>query len=149
MGRYCVEGDIRPSLVSALDLARLTNDDSEAVTTNTDVLDQMIEDAESEVDTYVGHRFSLPLPSVPVVVKRLSARIARYRIYTSRGGQPEQWVTDDYAGAIKALEAIRDGKLSLGLTAAAEDPGAAGSAASAVRIDTVAGVFGRDNLKDY
>lgn len=149
MGRYCNESDIVPSLVGAIPMAQLTQDDPDATTTDTDVLDQLVEDAEAEVDSYLGYRFDLPLPSVPVLVARLSARITRYRLYTSRGGAPEQWLTDDYNAALKTLEAIRDGKVSLGLTSAAADPGASPSSGKAVQTSSSAPVFGRDNMDDY
>lgn len=149
MGRYCSESDIVPSLVGAIPMAQLTQDDPDATTTDTDVLDQLIEDAEAEVDSYLGYRYDLPLPSVPVLVARLSARITRYRLYTSRGGTPEQWLTDDYNGAQKTLEAVRDGKVSLGLTSAAADPGASPSSGKAVQTSSSAPVFGRDNMDDF
>lgn len=149
MGRYATEADIVPSLVGSVAMAQLTNDDPDAVTADTDVLDQLVEDAEAEVDSYLGYRYNLPLGSVPVLVTRLSARITRYRLYTSRGGTPEQWLTDDYNGALKTLEAIRDGKVSLGLTSAAADPGASPASGKAVQTSSSAPVFGRDNLDDF
>lgn len=150
MGRYMDASDLYPSLMAESVVAQLTNGgDGSATTIDTAVLDQVVEGAESEIDGYVGARFALPLPSVPSQLTAIAARITRYRLYTSRGGEVETWLTNDYNRDLKVLEAIRDGKMDLGLTAAGEAPGASSSASRRVRASSVAPVFGRDNFGDY
>jgi phage gp36-like protein len=149
MGRYIVEADIAPSLVSGETLIHLTNDDPDAVAVDDDVLATLVADAEAEVDGYVGVRYALPLAEVPVLVKRLSARLARYRLYTRRPGSPEDWLQKDYDNAVAQLERIRDGKLSLGLTEAGADPSAAYDAGTAVQATARDRVFGRANMDGY
>ena len=149
MGRYCSASDLYPSLVSETVVAQITNDDASATTVETAVLATLIGDAEAEVDGYLGYRYALPLSSVPHLVTRLSARITRFRLYTSRPGEAEEWLTSDYDNAVKMLEAIRDGKVSLGLTEAGEDPAAGQSGERAVRSSSQARVFGRTNMGGY
>jgi phage gp36-like protein len=149
MGRYITDADIAPSLVATASLVFLTNDDADAVVVDSDVLDTLIGDAESEVDGYVGFRYALPLSSIPNLVKRLSARVARYRLYTRRPGSPEEWLQKDYDNAIAQLERIRDGKLSLGLTEAGADPAAGFDGGTAVQSTSRERIFGRANTEGY
>ncbi len=149
MGRYASQGTLVPSLMSELLVAQITRDDAAATTVDEDVLDTIIEDVESEVDTYVGVRYALPLASVPVLITRLASRLTRYRLYTSRPGTVEEWIEKDYARDIKTLEEIRDGRRELGLTAAGEAAGAEPNAGRAVRASSLPPVFGRSNMGDF
>lgn len=149
MGRYCGQGDVIPSLVSTAVAAQITNDDPDATTVEETVFATHVEDAEAEVDTYLGQRFSLPLSTVPVVVRRLAARVTRYRLYVMRPGGPEDWIRADYEQALATLSLIRDGKLSLGTDASGQPVTAAASSTAGVRVTTVEPTFGRDKLGSY
>lgn len=149
-GRYCTQGDIVPSLVTERAVAQIATGDPSASTIDADVevmLGQWVEDAESEVDGYLSQRYALPLPRVPTLVKRLSARITRFRVYTSRPGSAEEWLTDDYKRAVSDLEKIAKGEMGIGLAALGADPGA--SAAAGVLSSSTAPVFGRNNMRGY
>ena len=149
MGRYAAQGDIVPSLMAELLVAQITRNDSTATTVETTVLATHIAEAEAEVEAYIGRRFSLPLSGVPVLLTRLSARITRYRLYTSRPGEVEAWVQKDYDSAVALLEKLRDGLVDLGLTSAGADPAASPNTDLQVRTGSVEPVYGRTNLKDY
>lgn len=149
MGRYCDGSDIYPSLMGETLVAQLTNDSPSATTVEATVLATLIGDAEAEVDGYLGHRYALPLSSIPALIVRLSARLTRFRLYTSRPGEVEKWLQDDYDNAVKLLEGIRDGKIALGLTEAGADPAAGQNGDRAVRASSQPRVFGRTNLEGY
>jgi phage gp36-like protein len=81
-----------------------------------DAFDAFINLAEDEVDVYVGSAYALPLQSVPPIVERIVADIARWFIYNSKpGSQAEPSVMQRYDAAVVLMKQIRDGKLTLGV----------------------------------
>lgn len=97
--------------------------------------------AASEIDSYIGGRYALPLtPSiVPEALRDRCCDIARYKLCGSGGVQ----LTDDirlrYEDAIRYLEKVASGVIRLG-------PGEAGSARTnnAARFVSGGRQFGRD-----
>ena len=53
-------------------------------TINTAFLIQCIEKAEAEADAYIQVQYTLPLRSVPMILKQFVGDIARYRLYFQR-----------------------------------------------------------------
>jgi len=78
-----------------------------------------IDDATSTINGYLAGRFVLPLVTVPDVIPRLAAEITRYFLYDE---QPSELVTKRYEGAVKTLEQISKGIISLGLDSNTESP---------------------------
>lgn len=72
-----------------------------------------IADADAEIDGYVGSRYVVPLSPVPDSIRRLSVELAIYNLYARRDKVPEHRV-ERYKGAVKLLEQIALGKISLG-----------------------------------
>jgi len=77
------------------------------------VLERANNDATGEIDGFLGDRYTLPLASVPRILNVYAADIARYKLYDD--GAPEQ-VQKRYDHAIRMLELIASGKVSLGAT---------------------------------
>ncbi|MGY9046321.1 hypothetical protein P775_11065 [Puniceibacterium antarcticum] len=75
-------------------------------TADPDVIAAAIEDASTEIDGYLGVKYTLPLPSTPRLVTTWAVSIARYHLH--RDGAPEHIVTD-YDNAIKALDRVSRG----------------------------------------
>jgi phage gp36-like protein len=73
---------------------------------NTAVQDA-IQDASEEIDSYLAAKYTLPLPSTPNNLKRLACDIARYRLYFQ---QPTEEVRKRYEDAKEFLKGVRDGK---------------------------------------
>lgn len=74
------------------------------------VSEAAIKDAEDEVDSYVGMRYSLPLPSVPQPIIRCTCDIARFRLYKDR---PTEEIKYRYERTIRWLEQLSLGKVAL------------------------------------
>ena len=66
-----------------------------------------IQDATEEIDSYLAAKYTLPLPSTPNNLKRLACDIARYRLYFQ---QPTEEVRKRYEDAKEFLKGVRDGK---------------------------------------
>lgn len=74
------------------------------------ISDQSLVDATEECNSYVGVRFSFPLPTVPEPLVRACCDIARFRLYKDR---PTEEVKYRYERTIKWLEQVASGKAVL------------------------------------
>lgn len=107
---------------------------------DTEVLALALARAEDEVNAYVGRRYAVPLVStltglvvVPSMLTRLVIDVARYR-QTGTEIMETEAIRNRYKDAVKVLEQIADGKISLGSLALATAGGpAAVGGSSAVR----------------
>lgn len=86
-----------------------------------EVLDRAMQTAESEVNSYVGASYTLPLSEIPEVLKNMTGDIARYRLYDN---SPSDEVTKRYDRAVSWLKDVSKGVVSLGIpdTASAQTP---------------------------
>ncbi|CAJ3486382.1 DUF1320 domain-containing protein [Burkholderia pseudomallei] len=79
-------------------------------------LDQFIEMAEAEADSYIGAAYQLPLASVPPILQQMVADVARWLTYSD--GAPAQ-VQARYDRAIGYFKQLAAGKAVLGVPQAA------------------------------
>jgi len=91
------------------ELAQRTNR-VDGLTIDTAVLGRALADADAEIDGYLAARYTLPLASAPVVLTRLAADIARYRLYDD--GTPEA-VRQRYEDAVSLLKRLSSGDVQL------------------------------------
>ena len=113
---YILQSDIEASGVSTAQLVQLT-DDEKTGEVDTDKVTKAIEDAESEVNGYVGKRYSVPIaPPIPNLVQKLSTDIAVWNLWRRRQRAPEN-VRQAYEDAIKTLEKIAAGEIVLDVEA--------------------------------
>lgn len=94
-----------------VELLELTDFDDDDIP-DPGILDSRIRDTDSEIDSYIGQRYSLPLPHVPDVLEARAADILRYRLHDH---QPPQVVRDRYDDAVSWLRRVSRGEASLGL----------------------------------
>jgi len=93
-------------------LVQLT-DDSDAGTVDETIVAKATEDADSEIDTHIGRKYTVPVSPVPAAVRKWSVDIAIYNLYARREGPPD-WRTERYNSAVRSLERIADGRAVLG-----------------------------------
>jgi len=95
------------------------------------IVERTLQNVAVEIDDALRARFELPLIKVPGTIKRIAAVISSYRIVggitslmASEGGSNNDWIPlqTQYKQAVKDLEAIREGKMSLGLDELGEEP---------------------------
>jgi phage gp36-like protein len=95
------------------------------------------------IDSKLTGRVDLSLSSpFPPRLVDIACDLTRYELY---GVQPIEHVRQRYEDAIKQLDAVRDGKESLGLTTAGEEVGTV----STVIISSSANVFGNNMTEFY
>ena len=106
------------------------------------VIDRALADAQAEIDAYLGARYALPLDTIPPVIVRLAADVARYHLYS--GGSNEA-VRQRYLDAVSLLKRLASGEVRL--DGAVQHPPAEGAIAVGVRAPQR--VFGSDLLQSY
>ncbi|MEY2862838.1 MAG: hypothetical protein RLY58_545 [Pseudomonadota bacterium] len=91
---------------------------------NTEKLAPALDMANSEVDGYLMSRYSVPVSAAPAFLLGLACDLARYHAAVGLSRQTER---DEvrYKAAIKSLENIAAGKLSIGVTPAGGQPASA------------------------
>ncbi|HUY26149.1 MAG TPA: DUF1320 domain-containing protein [Candidatus Binataceae bacterium] len=138
------------------DLVQLTNEDPTAQTVNTAFIQTALNDASSMIDSYLEARFALPLPTatIPGLLKAMCIDIAMYRMQALRPLHDLDDARKRYEDALKALEKINQGKLTLGLATDNSEP-----APDADEVVVLAGgdpsgrlpsrIFNRGNLRGF
>lgn len=74
------------------------------------IIERALTDAAAEINAYLGVRYSLPLDSLPVVLVRLNADMARYHLYDDKVTEA---VHTRYKGALDLLKNIANGTVQL------------------------------------
>lgn len=106
------------------------------------VLGRALADADSEINSYLGARYVLPLANTPPVINRLACDMARYRLFDA--GMPET-VRVRYQDAISLLKRMASGEVELaGLSTVAISGGG-----NAVAARTTAKQFNGASLAGY
>ena len=102
-------------------VAQLTNDDPQAKEVDMDKVKETLRVAEELTDGYLRGRYELPLSTVPTLLRDVVRTIARFKLYERRpeSNMPET-VMETYKAAVKTLEQIRSGRITLGVAATAE-----------------------------
>ena len=139
---YSIQTDILEQLDEDI-LIQLT-DDADAGEVDADVVTRAIADADSEIDSYCGKRYTIPFSAVPVRVRKLSVDIAIYNLYARRKGAPEDRKTR-YDNAIRFLKDVAKGLATLG----EDDPDGSPAESNAPDIDQSDRIFTRDKMKGF
>lgn len=96
------------------------------------VVARALTDADATINGYLAPRYVLPLATVPTVLVRLAADLARYQLFDD--GAPPQ-VTQRYKDAIKFLQDVSSGAASIGVDAASQQPAAPSSGGPKVQAN--------------
>jgi phage gp36-like protein len=111
---YCTIADLVEAF-TAKALIQLT-DDAGVGTYDSDILNAEIANGAEEIDSYCLDRYgdSMPFATAPGILKSINVDIAIYRIHKRRGRITAN-ILDAYEKAVKKLEGISKGLISLGI----------------------------------
>lgn len=100
------------------ELIQLTDDEGTGAM-DADVVNSAITDADAEIDSYCGTRYSTPFPAAPAMIRKLSCDIAIYNLYARRRNVSEDRQAR-YDAAVRFLRDVSKGLVTLG--AGSPDP---------------------------
>ncbi len=126
-------------------LVQLT-DDEETGSVNQVRIDEAIAQADAEINAYCSPRYEVPFLPVPDLVRKLSVDIAIYNLYSRRAEEIPATRSERYKNAIRQLEGIAKGIVSLGVDPAAEAAATQGGPESTTSKDDR--VFSRGRASD-
>lgn len=108
---YCTKDDIQ-AILSDDTLAQLTDDQDLGAIDDAKV-DEAIANADSMIDGYAASRYQIPFDPVPRLIHVIALDIAIYNLYSRRENVPE--IREKrYKAAVKLLDRLVDGKLTIG-----------------------------------
>jgi phage gp36-like protein len=116
--------------------ARYGDEVAQFVAANAAAVAQALADADALIDGYLAGRYSLPLASVPPILKQYACDIARYRLYSDAANDV---VLARYKDAVNYLTRLGSGQISLGVST--PEPVSGG-----VSFSTPGRVFDADSL---
>lgn len=124
------------------DLVALTDDEGTG-----EIVEERIEAAVAEadalIDAYLASGYVVPLSSTPTLVKSLSVAIARFKLYGRRGAAVPDVISKTYDGAVRTLEGIAKGTVTLGVTT---EPTPSDAADPESSVDEADRLYTRDTL---
>lgn len=144
---YCTIEDLK-TVVPEQDMIELTDDMIPAQTIIAANVNKAISDAGEMIDGYLRARYALPLSPVPGLISTLACDIAVYRLYARKVKlTPPEGVSERYKNALKQLEQIQKGGMTLGVA----DTVTPESDMDGISVNTSADdrIFTRDTMKGY
>ncbi len=139
---YCTQDDILQQLDEAT-LIQLT-DDTGIGSVDTEMVARAISDADATIDAYCQGHYSLPLEPVPAVIRKISVDISIYNLYSRRADSVPENRLERYKNAVRFLERVSAGQISLGAAAPAPE-----TTGNSVDIDQNERIFTRDNMEGF
>ena len=139
---YCTQDDILQQLDEDT-LVQLT-DDVGIGSVDADVVTRAISDADATIDAYCQGRYSVPLDPVPGMIRKISVDISIYNLYSRRVDEVPDSRLERYKNAIRFLEKVAAGQISLGAAAPAPE-----TTGNSVDIDQADRIFTRDKMEGF
>ena len=118
---YSAAPDIE-KLVAPEVLAQLADDGPGAAATAEEVIAEAIEQADREIDAYIGAVAPTPMDPPHPLIANLSPKIALYNLFRRRPHlEAGEW-GEEYKRCVRLLEMIAAGKINLGAADAEGNP---------------------------
>lgn len=131
---YCGQADIINLEMTEKELISLTDDNRQGQV-GSDMVTACIERADAEIDKYIGSRYSVPLGTVPALIKGWSATIAAFYLHRNRGKHTT--LIDRYNKVLHDLKEVASGGLNIpGATEASSSSGVPGSTVDRAAVQT-------------
>ena len=117
---YSTIEDIK-KLIPEVMLIQLTDDESTGAMGAARVA-EAIAQADGEIDSYCAARYAVPFTAAPATVKKCSVDMAIYNLYSRRVEKIPETRADRYKNAVRLLEGIAKGAISIGIDASLPAP---------------------------
>jgi phage gp36-like protein len=144
---YCTIDDVK-KMIDEVKLIRLTDDENTS-SINSDRLQEAINSAAEEIDTYIGGRIALPISGdTPPILGKLNVDIAIYNVYSRVKEAIPEVRAERYKAAIRFLEKLSEGKISIGCQPP-PDPPNEGDYAGGSRVSVRDKIFDETTMGKY
>lgn len=141
---YSTIDDIK-KLIPETSVIQLTDDEGNGLVNQARV-DEAIASADGEIDSYCGGRYTVPFTTVPEIVKKISVDIAIYNLYSRKVETIPETRAERYKNAIRQLESIAKGLVSIGIVPEPASSNAAPVYTNRTEDDRI---FTKDNLSGF
>lgn len=141
---YCTLDQLKERLPEKV-IQQLTDDDRLGVIDSGRV-DAAIARAAAEIDAWCGRRYSVPFAEAPAVIRELCADLAIYYLYARKAEKVPETRTDAHKNALRTLEQISKGLVSLGVDTL--PPPAPAAVSGGASFDAGERRFSRTSLRD-
>lgn len=124
-------------------------DEADRMSKITPFCEQAINDADAEIDGYIGKRYKVPLASCPAVIGKMSKDIAVYNLASRTGideNDRENTIYVRYKNAINYLTMVAKGTADIGID---QDTSSSGHAANGFRLSSSQRIFSRESMKGW
>lgn len=135
---YALPADLETRF-SAAELQQLTDRENIGAI-DAGVVAEALADADSEIDSYIGARYVLPLVTVPEVLVACACDIARYYLYEDH---PTKTVIRRYEKRLAWLKLVADPKSGVELPGQPERSGEGSAGSSSAEFSSSPSVFSR------
>ena len=132
-------------LIPEITIIQLTDDENTGAV-NQSRVDEAIAQADAEIDSYCGGRYAVPFTTVPDIAKKISVDIAIYNLYSRRVESLPETRADRYKNAIRQLEGIAKGLVSIGEQ---PEPPAPDTGGTQINVTSNDRVFTRETLGNF
>mgnify|MGYP001559306276 FL=1 len=132
-------------LIPEITIIQLTDDENIGAV-NQSRVDEAIAQADAEIDSYCGGRYAVPFTTVPDIAKKISVDIAIYNLYSRRVESLPETRADRYKNAIRQLEGIAKGLVSIGEQ---PEPPAPDTGGTQINVTSNDRVFTRETLGNF
>jgi len=139
---YCTQDDII-SQISEEILIQLTDDDGVGEV-DADRVSAAIANADAEINSYCGMKYSVPFSTVPPMIRAASVDIAIYNLRSRRMGASDT-EKERYRERIAWLKDVAKGIATLGES----DPDGVPTEVQAPEISCSGRIFSRDTMKGW
>lgn len=121
-------------------------DDEDTGSVVTARVDEAIAQADAEIDSYCGGRYAVPFATVPDICRKISVDIAIYNLYSRKVETTPETRSERYKNAIRQLEGISRGTISIG-----EDPEPDAPTESSIKTSKTSDdrIFNSDTLSGF
>ncbi len=140
---YCDLDDLKG--LAPVDVLVQITDECGTGTIDLDKINSAIGRAETTINAYCGKMYRVPFDVVPDVIRDIAVRVALYNLYARRDFMVETRELQ-YKDAIRQLEGISKGLVSLGVEPA---PASAAATSETAVFSSNEKVFGRKSLEGF
>lgn len=112
---YCTIDDLRSQSSNEV-LIRCTDDEGTGEIDQA-IIDEKINDAQMEIDSYCRAQYPVPFDPVPGLIRKLTVDITLYNLISRRGldeDSPDVILVKRYRDAVKLLENLAKGIVTIG-----------------------------------